>query len=144
MDHFAMLTPDEQLVQFYIIYSTVKVTVFKNILSGVYGTVCRPLEILSGPRWESLVYFLMLRRREGLNSIEFIRRSVFISCTCQWYSVLPRASIRALDKRRQPFVAYSCLSIRSVQALQPFLFLLLRGGHAGHWWQLCFSKKKNT
>jgi len=42
MDRFVVLTP-------YIIYCTVKVTIFRNVLSVICGSLCRPLEIPGGP-----------------------------------------------------------------------------------------------
>jgi len=42
MDHFAMLAP-------YIIYCTVLVTISRNVLLRIHGTLCGPLEIPGRP-----------------------------------------------------------------------------------------------
>jgi len=39
----------------FIIYFTATVTIFRNVLTNVYGNLCEPLKVL-GPRWESLLY----------------------------------------------------------------------------------------
>jgi len=45
MDHLAMLTSHEHQVKAVLH----KVTIFRNVLSRIYGTLCGPLEIPSGP-----------------------------------------------------------------------------------------------
>jgi len=63
MDHFAILTP-------YVIFCTVEVTLFRNVLSGIYGTLCGPLEIPGEPPLVHLDHIenhWVKRRNSGIN-----------------------------------------------------------------------------
>jgi len=48
MDLFAMVTSHEQQVKHKNL-KMVKVTIFRSVLSRIYGTLCGPLEIPGGP-----------------------------------------------------------------------------------------------
>jgi len=66
-----MLTP-------YIICCTVKVTIFKNILSRIYGTICGPLKIPGG----SPVVYLEHVENHSFGMLQVISRChLYFPCT---------------------------------------------------------------
>jgi len=58
MYHFAMLTPHEQLVKhknLKMVLRTAKVTIFRKVLSRIYGTLCGPLEDHVENHWSKCI-----------------------------------------------------------------------------------------
>ena len=49
MNHFAMPQAQEPQKRSYIISCEVQVTIFRKVLSKIYGTLCEPLEIPGRP-----------------------------------------------------------------------------------------------
>ena len=68
MDHLAVLTPHEQQVE-NVLH---KVTIFRNVLSRFYGTLCEPLESVDHCLWAVFVlsenYIKHIKRTQLLNT----------------------------------------------------------------------------